>query len=58
MVIALVGILSGLVASYELGTPPGASITIILMLIFAVITLVKYMLDHMKFARLFNKSQG
>lgn len=58
IVIALVGMLSGLVASYELGTPPGASITIILMLIFAVITLVKYMLHHMKFARLFNKSQG
>src|SRR5690606_14334013 len=58
IVIALVGMLSCLVASYELGTPPGASITIILMLIFAVITLVKYMLHHLKFASLFNKSQG
>ncbi|WP_033826669.1 metal ABC transporter permease [Bacillus andreraoultii] len=58
MVIALVGMLSGLVASYELGTPPGASITIILMLIFAVITLAKYMLHYLKFDRLFNKSQG
>ncbi|GIQ66390.1 zinc ABC transporter permease [Paenibacillus cisolokensis] len=33
IVIALVGMISGLVASYELGTPPGASITLILMLI-------------------------
>lgn len=58
MVIALVGMLSGLVTSYELGTPPGASITIILMLIFAIITLAKYMLHYLKFDRLFNKSQG
>ncbi|MEK3731687.1 MULTISPECIES: metal ABC transporter permease [Paenibacillus] len=57
MVIALVGMLSGLVASYELGTPPGASITLILMLIFSVITLAKYMLDYLKLDRLFNKSQ-
>ncbi|WP_330163270.1 metal ABC transporter permease [Paenibacillus woosongensis] len=56
MVIALVGMLSGLVASYELGTPPGASITLILMLIFSVITLAKYMLDYLKLDRLFNKS--
>lgn len=49
MVIALVGMLSGLVTSYELGTPPGASITIILMLIFAIITLAKYMLHYLKF---------
>ena len=57
IVIALVGMISGLVASYELGTPPGASITLILMLIFAVITLVKYMLHYLKFDRQFNKSQ-
>jgi zinc transport system permease protein len=57
IVIALVGMISGLVASYELGTPPGASITLILMLIFAVITLVKYTLHYLKFDRQFNKSQ-
>lgn len=57
MIIALVGLLSGLVASYELGTPPGASITLILMFIFAITTLIKYILRHMKFEKIFNKSQ-
>lgn len=58
MIVALVGMLSGLVASYELGTPPGASITLILMLIFAVTTFVKYMIRYLKFDRLFNRRQG
>src|SRR5699024_489821 len=55
IVIAMIGMLSGLVTSYELGTPPGASITLILMLIFGVTTFVKYLLRQMKLQRLFNK---
>ncbi|HHU19445.1 MAG TPA: metal ABC transporter permease [Bacilli bacterium] len=41
IVIAIIGMLSGLVTSYELGTPPGASITLTLMLIFSITTVVK-----------------
>lgn len=52
MVIALAGMLSGLVASYELGTPPGASITLILMIIFAAATLLKYLLRQIRLGRL------
>ena len=52
MVIALAGMLSGLVASYELGTPPGASITLILMMIFAAATLVKYLWRQIRLGRL------
>ncbi|WP_080848250.1 metal ABC transporter permease [Cytobacillus gottheilii] len=52
MVIALAGMLSGLVASYELGTPPGASITLILMIIFAATTLFKYILRQVRLGRM------
>ncbi|WP_282155867.1 metal ABC transporter permease [Cytobacillus gottheilii] len=52
MVIALAGMLSGLVASYELGTPPGASITLILMIIFAAATLLKFLWRQVRLGRL------
>ncbi|SDC24325.1 zinc transport system permease protein [Pelagirhabdus alkalitolerans] len=41
MIIALTGMLSGLVASYEYGTPPGASITLIFIFIFALTVIGK-----------------
>lgn len=56
IIIALIGMLSGLVASYDLGTPPGATITLILIVIFAVITLIKSILRQLKLERLFNRS--
>ncbi|KAB2331456.1 metal ABC transporter permease [Bacillus mesophilum] len=52
MFIALAGMLSGLVASYELGTPPGASITLILMVIFAAATLLKFLWRQVRLGRL------
>lgn len=58
MIVALIGMLSGLVASYEMGTPPGASITLILMLIFAVTTFIKFILRQLKFESIFNKIEG
>lgn len=56
IVIALIGMMSGLIASYELGTPPGASITLCLILIFAVTTLVKTVIRYTKKDRFSQKS--
>lgn len=53
IVIALIGMMTGLVASYELGTPPGASITLSLIVIFAITTLIKNLMRYMKLERLF-----
>lgn len=41
IVVALVGMMSGLVASYHYGTPPGASITLIFILLFGLTSLIK-----------------
>lgn len=56
IVIALIGMMSGLIASYELGTPPGASITLCLILIFAFTTLVKTVIRYTKKDRFSQKS--
>ncbi len=56
IVIALIGMLSGLVASYEVGTPPGATITLILIVIFVITALIKNLLRHVKFESPFKKS--
>lgn len=56
IVIALIGTSSGLITSYELGTPPGASITLVLIVIFVIITLIKYILSQLKLERLFSRS--
>ncbi|MCM3548352.1 metal ABC transporter permease [Shouchella clausii] len=53
IVIALIGMLSGLVASYELGTPPGASIILIFMILFAATALIKQILRHTKLEKRF-----
>lgn len=56
IVIALIGSLSGLITSYELGTPPGASITLVFIVIFVILSFVKYIFSQFKLGRLFNKS--
>ncbi|UTR06053.1 metal ABC transporter permease [Alkalihalobacillus sp. LMS6] len=48
--IALTGMLSGLVTSYEFGTPPGATITLILIIIFTL-TIVLKRLFRFKYKR-------
>ncbi|MCM3781998.1 metal ABC transporter permease [Neobacillus mesonae] len=50
--ITLTGMLSGLVTSYEYGTPPGATITLILVTILAIITICK------KFAQVFKMDKS
>ncbi|WP_163581759.1 metal ABC transporter permease [Gracilibacillus saliphilus] len=56
IVIALIGMLSGLVASYEVGTPPGATITLILIVVFAITAFIKNVFGYIKFERFFKKS--
>ncbi|MBD8027896.1 metal ABC transporter permease [Ureibacillus sp. Re31] len=58
IIIALIGTSSGLITSYELGTPPGASITLILIIIFAFTILMKYFMRHIKLEKLFSRSDG
>lgn len=58
IIIALIGTSSGLITSYELGTPPGASITLILIIIFAFTILMKYIMRHIKLEKLFSRSVG
>ncbi|AVR01051.1 zinc ABC transporter permease [Oceanobacillus iheyensis] len=41
ILLALIGMFSGLVVSYKVGTPPGASITLILLIVFVLTTLMK-----------------
>ncbi|WP_271004579.1 metal ABC transporter permease [Listeria seeligeri] len=40
ILIGLLGMFSGLISSYQLGTPPGATITLMFILIFIVVTVV------------------
>lgn len=58
IIIALIGTTSGLITSYELGTPPGASITLILIIIFAFTILMKYFMRHIKLEKRFSRSDG
>lgn len=48
MIISLVGIVGGLIASYRFNTPPGASITLIFVLVFGLVVFVQFL--HKKFA--------
>jgi len=41
IIIAIIGTFSGLVTSYQYGTPPGATIVLIFMLVFAVIGIIQ-----------------
>ncbi|MCC5889315.1 MAG: metal ABC transporter permease [Alkalibacterium sp.] len=52
IVVALIGMLSGLVASYQYGTPPGASITLIFIVLFGLTSLIKKTLSSSRRERL------
>ncbi|CDO04211.1 putative zinc transport system permease protein AdcB [Oceanobacillus picturae] len=56
IVLALIGMFSGLVVSYKVGTPPGASITLILLIVFVVTTLVEKISLYIKIERLFKRN--
>ncbi|SDX45948.1 zinc transport system permease protein [Paenibacillus sp. PDC88] len=55
--ITLTGMLSGLVTSYEYGTPPGATITLILVTILIVITIANKLVQVFKMNKSWNKKQ-
>lgn len=50
--IAIIGMLSGLTASYQFGTPPGASITLIFIFIFGLTSLLKKLFSNSRVERL------
>ncbi|MCC5894284.1 MAG: metal ABC transporter permease [Alkalibacterium sp.] len=50
--IAVIGMLSGLTASYRYGTPPGASITLIFIFIFGLTSLLKKLSASSRYERL------
>lgn len=50
--VALIGMLSGLIASYQYGTPPGASITLIFIVLFGLTSLLKKTLASSRRERL------
>ncbi|GAB2319623.1 metal ABC transporter permease [Alkalibacterium sp. s-m-22] len=52
IVIAVIGMLSGLTASYQYGTPPGASITLIFIFIFGLTTAIKKLFSASQYERL------
>ncbi|WP_051503734.1 metal ABC transporter permease [Alkalibacterium sp. AK22] len=52
IIIAIVGMLSGLIGSYQYGTPPGASITLIFISIFALTSLGKKLFSRVRQERL------
>ncbi|WP_033193682.1 metal ABC transporter permease [Amphibacillus jilinensis] len=54
IIIALTGMFTGLVGSYGYGTPPGATITLIFIIIFGVTTLIKKIVLQIKRSKLLN----
>ncbi|WP_042225249.1 metal ABC transporter permease [Oceanobacillus manasiensis] len=56
IVLALIGMFSGLVVSYKIGTPPGASITLILLIVFVITIFMKKILHYIKREKLFKST--
>lgn len=52
IMIAIIGMVSGLMASYQYGTPPGASITLIFIGIFGLMSILKKLFSNSRYERL------
>lgn len=51
IIVGLVGMFTGLTASYQFGTPPGATITLVFIVIFIVTTIVKKLVNQLRYKK-------
>lgn len=49
--IGQIGMFTGLIASYQFGTPPGATITLVFIAIFIITTILKKMISHLRYKK-------
>ncbi len=51
IIIGLIGMLTGLTASYQFGTPPGATITLVFIVIFIFTTIIKKVINQLRYKK-------
>ncbi len=51
IVIGIIGMVTGLTTSYQYGTPPGATITLIFIFIFILTTIIKKIANQIKYKK-------